>query len=139
MLLQMSYSWRELVEPQSCNNMIKFLSNYHNNNFGLGRISLCQTLVTSAMLSFIEKAFDQIYWRKVFQSLCLVCRFYVRNKSNHVKRNLSPMAALGPKRAGFRPNPSWVTLYLSHHTPLVGMHFIGNLDDIMACCNFKHV
>ena len=72
-----------------------------------------QTLVTSAILSFIEKAFDQIYWRKVFQSLCLVCRFYVRNKSNHVKRNLSPMAALGPKRAGFRPNPSWVTLEIS--------------------------
>ena len=79
-------------------------------------IRFYQTLVTSAILSFIEKAFDQIYWRKVFQSLCLVCRFYVRNKSNHVKRNLSPMAALGPKRAGFRPNPSWVTLLIPRKT-----------------------
>ena len=71
-----------------------------------------QTLVTSAILSFIEKAFDQIYWRKVFQSLCFAGQFSERNKTNRVERNLSPMTALGPKRAGFQPNPCWVTLRL---------------------------
>ena len=30
------------------------------------------TLVTWTILSFTEKAFDQICWRKVFQSLCLL-------------------------------------------------------------------
>ena len=36
-----------------------------------------QILTTSTILRFIEKAFDQISRRKVFQSLCLVCRLSV--------------------------------------------------------------
>ena len=35
------------------------------------KVSIFQTLVTWTILSFTEKAFDQICWRKVFQSLCL--------------------------------------------------------------------
>ena len=91
-----------------------------------------QTLATSAILSFIEKAFDQIYWRKVFQSLCFAGQFSERNKTNRVERNLSPMTALGPKRAGFQPNPSWMTLGRNQIIFVEKMVlFSKKLDDIL--------
>ena len=44
--------------------------------------------IRKSTFSFTGKAFDQICWRKVFQSLCLLMS--VRKNSNRFERNLSP-------------------------------------------------
>ena len=57
-------------------------------------IRIYQTLVTSTIVSFTEKAFDQIYWRKAFRVYDYLCPSSVRNYSNRLARNLPPLTQL---------------------------------------------
>ena len=57
-------------------------------------IRIYQTLVSSTIVSFTEKAFDHIYWRKAFRVYDYLCPSSVRNYSNRLARNLPPLTQL---------------------------------------------